>query len=156
MEKLLNILKENRKLVDIIYILIISLILSLPLVSKNIDIYFDDGSQHLMRAYGSYQSIKQNGTQNVIQNFTNGFGYSWNLFYGPLSMYPIIIFGIIFGSFNSGFKILLFLIICFAGWFMYKFVNELTENRNTALLAGILYMTSPYLFNDIFIRHAIR
>lgn len=116
----------------------------------------DDGSQHLMRSYETYQSILQNGSGTIISNFVNGFGYSWNLFYGPLSTYFIMIFGIVFGSFNLGFKIGFFLIIFFTGIFMYKFVYEMTENKETALLAGIIYMTAPYFFTDIYVRHAVR
>ena len=38
---------------------------------------------------------------------------------------------------------------------MYKFVYGMCENHNTADLAAIVYMTSPYFFTDIYIRHAL-
>lgn len=156
MKKLLSKMKQNRMLMDIIALWIVAFILAIPMFRKNVDIYLDDGSQHLMRAYGTYQSIKQNGNGNIISNFVNGFGYSWNLFYGPLSSYSMMTISLIFGGFNIGFKITMCLILFLAGSLMYKFVNEMTDNRNTALLAGILYMTSPYFFTDIYVRHAIR
>lgn len=154
MEKFRQRIKENRIIVDIVCIFLVTLILSVPMFNKNTDIYLDDGSQHLMRAFGTYQSIKQNGTANVISNFTNGFGYSWNLFYGPGSSHLIIFLSMIFGSFNFGFKLAFFIIMFFAGICMYKFVKELTDNKNTGLLAGIIYITSPYFFTDIYVRHA--
>ena len=153
MKEILHKIKENN---FFIFILIFAVILIIPFFNKNNDIYVDDGSQHLMRAYGTYQSLLQNKSGNIISNFTNGFGYSWDLFYGPLSDYLIILFGIIFGTFNIGFKIAMFLIIFLAGLCMYKFVNEITESKNTALLAGIIYMCSPYFFTDIYVRHAVR
>lgn len=155
LKKLLHKIKENRKVMDGAILLMIALILSIPMFDAKTDIYLDDGSQHLMRAYYNYKSILQNGKETVISSFTNGFGYSWNLFYGPLSSDFIMILGVIFGNFNFGFKIATFLILFFAGICMYKLVREMTENRNTALLAGIIYITSPYFFTDIYVRHAM-
>lgn len=111
MKKLLHKIKENRIIVDIILLFIVTIIISVPMFNKNADIYLDDGSQHLMRAYGTYQTIIQNGNNgNVISSFANGFGYSWNLFYGPLSTYLIILISIIVSSFNLGFKFVLSII----------------------------------------------
>lgn len=155
MKKLLQRMKENRIVVDIFAIFLVTVILMIPKFNKNTDIYLDDGSQHLMRALGSYQSMKQNGTSNVISNFANSFGYSWDLFYGPLSTYLIIIFGMIFSSFNIGFKVALWGIMFAAGACMYKLICEMTEKKNVALLGAIIYVTSPYFFTDIYVRHAI-
>lgn len=149
-------MKQNRMQSDIIALFIVTLILSIPMFASHYDIYLDDGSQHLMRAYGTYQSMKQNGNGTILSNFVNGFGYSWNLFYGPLSTYFIMITSFLFGGFNLGFKLTMCLIIFLAGCLMYKFINEMTDSRNTGLLAGILYMISPYFFTDIYIRHAVR
>ena len=155
MKKLLHKVKENRKIVDKILILFVAFLLFSPMLNPQIDIFLDDGSQHLMRAYYSYQSILQTGTETVISSFTNGFGYSWNLFYGPLSSDFIMVLGIIFGTFNLGLKMAIFFILFLSGVFMYQLVQEMTENRNTALLAGMIYMTSPYFFTDIYVRHAM-
>lgn len=154
MKNWLHSIKENRTIMDVMSIFVIALFLSIPIFHQNNDIYFDDGSQHLMRAYHTYQSMIQNKSGNVISNFTNGFGYSWNLFYGPLSAWLIMTLGILVTSFNLGFKIAIFLVFFLAGSMMYKFVKEMTTNSNTALLAGIVYFTSPYFCTDIFVRHA--
>jgi len=155
LEKILQKLKENRLITDIVIILISTTILLVANFNKSTDIYYDDGSQHLMRAFGSYQTLLEHKNINVISNFTNGFGYSWDLFYGPLSEYLQIVLGIIFKSFNLGFKMLIFIIMFLSGCFMYKFVYGMTDKRNTALLSGIIYITSPYFFTDIYIRHAL-
>lgn len=152
---MLHKIKENRIVIDFLIMFLIAFILIIPMLNKKTDIYFDDGSQHLMRAFGSYKSIIQNGTDTIISNFANGFGYSWNLFYGPLSEYFIMIMGIFFGSFNFGFKIAILLIMFASACMMYKLIFEITENHNTSLLSGIIYITSPYFFTDIYIRHAI-
>lgn len=50
---------------------------------------------------------------------------------------------------------MLVLIVFLAGVSLYKLVYCMTDNRNTALLAGIIYITSPYFFTDIYVRHAL-
>jgi len=156
MKKVLQKIKENRMIVDTIIILIVAFLLSTPLLNDKINVYCEDGRQHLTRAYHTYQSILQNGSGNVISSFTNGFGYSWDLFYGPLSSNFIMILGIVLGNFNLGLKMAIFFIVFLAGLFMYKLVHEMTDYPNTALLASIIYMTSPYFFTDLYIRHAMR
>ena len=155
MKNFLNRIIQNKLVIDIICIVMVSIFLSLPMMKENINIYFDDGSQHLMRAYGTFQSIKQNGSGMIISDFANKFGYSWNLFYGPLSTYTIIVLSCIFGSFNLGFKLIMWLIIFLSGIFMYKFISEILENRDVALLSSVCYMISPYFFTDIYVRHAM-
>ncbi len=155
MKNLRHKIKEDRITVDIICLLLLAILLSLPMFRQEKDIFFDDGSQHLMRAFGTYQSIVQNGNENIISDFVNGFGYSWNLFYGPLSVDIIIVISLIVGAFNLGFKITMCAILFLAGFLMYKFIKEMTQNGNTALLASFIYMSSPYFFTDIYIRHAV-
>ncbi len=62
-------------------ILISSIIISLPLLKSNTDIYFDDGIQHIGRAYETYLELQNNDNPKILSNLTNGFGYSWDLFY---------------------------------------------------------------------------
>ena len=153
---MLEKLKENRNVIDKLALLILTLILSLPLFNEKIDLYLDDGGQHLMRAYYTYQSILQKGNGKVLLDFVAGFGYSWDLFYGPLSTWLIILPAVFLGSFNVGFKVAIFLILYLAGITMYQFIQGMTENKNTACLASVIYMTSPYFFTDLYIRHAMR
>lgn len=91
MKKILHRLKENRVMVDIAVIFCVACVLSLPNFRPNTDIYFDDGCQHLMRGYGVYQAITNKENTKVISHFAKGFGYSWDLFYGPLSEYCLIV-----------------------------------------------------------------
>lgn len=155
MKKILQKLTENKIVVDVLLILVCSIILSIPNFSKNADIYFDDGCQHLMRAYGAYKEMVRGGNINIIADFANGFGYSWDLFYGPFSEYVLIILGIIFHSFGNGLKVLEWLIVAFSGLFLYKLVYEITYHRKTALLAAMIYITAPYFFTDLYIRHSL-
>lgn len=144
---------------DFIYyvlIIIVACILSIPILDEKLDVYFDDGIQHIARAYGTLQSFKDQGVNaNIISDFTNHFGYSWNLFYGPLSTYGIIIINFISRSFTVAYKILNFLCLMLSGIFMYKFIVSVTKNSNTSALVAIIYLTFPYHLTDWYVRNAL-
>ena len=52
---------------------------------KDLNVYYDDGIQHIARAYATYLSIIHGEHTEVLSNLANGFGYSWDLFYGNFS-----------------------------------------------------------------------
>jgi len=147
---------KNKKIIDYLILIIIGFILCIPLMNSSLDVYHDDGIQHISRAFGTLSSIKQNGFfPNVIIEFADNFGYSWNLFYGPLTTYGIIIINFISNNFIIAYKIFAFISLILSGIFMYKFINAYTKNNNVALLASILYMTFPYHLTDLYTRNAI-
>lgn len=150
--------KMREKLKNIKYFLIIliaAIIISFPLLKDNINVYFDDGIQHIGRAYETYLEIQNKGNPKILSNLTNGFGYSWDLFYGPLSTTLILITRLISGTFINSYKLVLFIGILISGITMYKFVSNLTKNEITGTIAGVLYMTMPYHLNDMYIRNAL-
>lgn len=150
--------KMREKLKNIKYFLIIliaAIIISFPALKDNINIYFDDGIQHIGRAYETYLEIQNKGNSKILSNLTNGFGYSWDLFYGPLSTTLILITRLISGTFINSYKLVLFIGILISGITMYKFVSNLTKNEITGTIAGVLYMTMPYHLNDMYIRNSL-
>lgn len=153
MLKIKEILK-NEKYFSIIIILIASIFVCIPLMSKNIDMTYDDGIQHICRLIGTYQSL-QEGETAIMSNFCNGFGYSWNLFYSPLTAYMPLIFKLIGVSFATCIKLFMFLVVFLSGYFMYIFIKKVTKNNNIAILAGILYIFAPYRLTDMYIRNAL-
>lgn len=154
-EKIKNILK-NESVRCVSVLIIIALIMCIPMLSNHLDVYYDDGIQHISRAYGSYEASK-NGIHlgNIIPNFTNGFGYSWNFFYGAFTTIGIVLFRMISGSYIIGYKLFAFVCMLLSGLFMYKFAKDVSDNKNVGLLAGALYMMAPYHLTDIYVRNAI-
>lgn len=154
-EKIKKVIKET----DFIYymcMVIVACILAIPILNEHLDVYWDDGVQHIARAFGTLDSIEEQGIfPNVISDFTNGFGYSWNLFYGPLSTYGIILMNFICKNFVTAYKIFSFMCFIFSGIFMYKFVMSVTKNSNTSLLAAVVYLTFPYHLTDWYVRNAL-
>lgn len=154
-ENLKKILKE-KNILYILVLIIVASIVSIPLLNSKLDVYVDDGIQHIARSYGTYEAMK-NGVLlgNIIPSFSNSFGYSWNLFYGSFTTFGIIIFKIISGSYIVGYKVFAYICIVLSGIFMYKLVNNMTENKDIGLLAGAMYILAPYHLTDLYVRNAI-
>ena len=154
-EKIKRVIKDT-EFINYICIMIVALILAIPIFNKSLDVYFDDGIQHVARAFGTLSSIKEQSLfPNIISSFTNGFGYSWNLFYGPLSTYGIIVLNFICKNFIIAYKVFCFICLVFSGFTMYKFLISVTKNSNTSLLAAVIYLTFPYHLTDLYIRNAL-
>lgn len=146
----------KNRLIDYLIILIISLIILIPMFNENVNIYIDDGIQHIARLMGTYQTITGGDIPPVIMsNFCNGFGYSWNIFYSPFTAYVPLIFSLITNSFELMLKIFIGLVGLVSGIAMYEFVKKITDNRYAALLAAGIYILAPYRFTDIYNRVAI-
>ena len=153
MAKLLNKIKDNK---EYLCILLISIIVCIPLMNKNINIYKDDGIQHVCRLIGTYQTIKSGEMLPMIMsNLCNNFGYSWNIFYSPLTAYAPLIFKIFNFTFTNCLKIFMFAVTLLSGITMYTFMMNVTKNKNVSLLSSILYVLAPYRITDMYIRIAV-
>ena len=99
-----------------IIILIFTIILSIPMMLNEFNVYGDDGVQHIARLMGTAQSISEGQIIPVIMsNFCNGFGYSWNIFYSPVTAYIPLIFSIFTSSFELMFKLFTILVVFLSG-----------------------------------------
>ena len=98
-----------RKYRNMIMILLVSIIVSIPLFMKDLAVYYDDGIQHIARAYATYLSIINGEHTEVLSSLANGFGYSWDLFYGNFSTILILIGKCITTTFIGGYKFTLFI-----------------------------------------------
>lgn len=147
---------KHRNLIDILIILFVTCLIGIPLLNSRLSIYNDDGVQHLARALGTAESFKENfWFPNVISSFSNGYGYSWNLFYGPISVYGMCLINLIIKDFMISYKIFVFICMLLSGICMYKFTKEISGNNDVGILASILYMTFPYHLTDLYTRNAL-
>lgn len=155
MEKVKQTLK-NENIKSIVFLCIASIFICLPLLNTNLNIAYDDGVQHICRLIGSYQSIEEGTFFPVIMSkFCNGFGYSWNLFYSPLTAYMPLLFKLFGVSFIACIKLFMFTLTFLSSITMYFCTKEITKNKKIALLAGIFYIFAPYRLNDMYIRNAL-
>ena len=148
--------KIKTKLIDYTIILIFAIIVSIPMLNEDFNIYSDDGIQHIARLMGTTQSIEEGQIIPVIMsNFCNGFGYSWNIFYSPLTAFLPLVFSIFTHSFELILKLFIILVAFLSGIAMYEFVNKISKNRYAGLMAAMVYIFAPYRLTDTYIRVAI-
>ena len=112
-----KILEKIKKYKYAFILLAISIILSIPLFKKDLDVYYDDGIQHIARAYATYLSMINGESTEFLSSLANGFGYSWNLFYGSFSTILIIIGKMVTSTFIGGYKFTLFLGLFFSRFY---------------------------------------
>lgn len=148
--------KIKTKLIDYIIILIFAIIVSIPMLNEDFNIYSDDGIQHIARLMGTTQSIEEGQIiPAIMSNFCNGFGYSWNIFYSPLTAFLPLVFSIFTHSFELILKLFIVLVAFLSGIAMYEFVNKISKNRYAGLMAAMVYIFAPYRLTDTYIRVAI-
>ena len=173
---------HSKTFVASLFIIIVSIIASIPMFNPDFNMQFDDGVQHICRLIGTEQSLKEGELIPLIMsNFCNGFGYSWNLFYSPLTSYIPLIFRIFTSSYEMCLKLFMMAVSITTGFSMYFFVKKfLTGNRKCnkakeyektrdkiisniddnkiemiSILASILYILLPYRLNDMYLRLAV-
>lgn len=81
----------------------------------------------------------------------NGFGYSWNQFYGPLPTYFIA--AVFFVTKNIGFSVNLvsFIAVFLIGWMMFRYINYRTQSKASALVASLMMMTSTSVLVNLYL-----
>lgn len=155
MKNLIKYCKEKEIINDIL-IIIASIIISIPLANKNLNIYRDDGIQHICRIIGTEQTLADKQfLPMIMSNLCNNFGYSWNIFYSPLTAYMSVVFRIFNFSYSNCLKLCMFAIVLLSGITMYKLALRITKNKKLATLASIIYILAPYRITDMYIRTAL-
>lgn len=155
MKNLIKYCKEE-EIINYILIIIASIIISIPLANKNLNIYRDDGIQHICRIIGTEQTLADKQfLPMIMSNLCNNFGYSWNIFYSPLTAYMSVMFRIFNFSYVNCLKLCMFVIVLLSGLTMYKLTFRITKNKKLATLASIIYILAPYRITDMYIRTAL-
>lgn len=155
MKNLIKYCKE-KEIINYILIIIASIIISIPLANKNLNIYRDDGIQHICRIIGTKQTLADKQfLPMIMSSLCNNFGYSWNIFYSPLTAYMSVVFRIFNFSYVNCLKLCMFVIVSLSGITMYKFALRITKNKKLATLASIIYILAPYRITDMYIRTAL-
>ena len=155
MKNLIKYCKE-KEIINYILIIIASIIISIPLANKSLNIYRDDGIQHICRIIGTEQTLADKQfLPMIMSNLCNNFGYSWNIFYSPLTAYMSVVLRIFNFSYVNCLKLCMFVIVVLSGLTMYKLTLRITKNKKLATLASIIYILAPYRITDMYIRTAL-
>lgn len=151
---------KNKNILSYLIIFFASIFLCIPLFSKYMDITTDDGIQHIYRLVGTYNSIVESLSKGnifpvIMSNFCNEFGYSWNIFYSPLTAYIPLIFKVFTNSYILSLKIFIWITVLLSGIFMQKLVKSISKSNVASVISAIIYMSTPYHLTDIYTRVAV-
>ncbi len=155
-------MKNKKNLTAFLFIFLSSVFISIPLFNFNVQ--YDDGIQHIVRLIETLRTLKGGSIFPVImQNLCNGFGYSWNLFYSPLTAFLPLVFRIFGFSFSNCIRIFMFFISIASGYSMYFFMEKILQEKDIddnrknliSVLSASLYIMAPYRLTDSYIRVAV-
>lgn len=147
---------KNKKVLSYLIICLITIFACIPLFSKYMNISHDDGIQHICRIIGTNDAlIEGNLFPVILSDFCNGFGYSWSIFYSPLTAYLPLIFKLFTTSFTLCLKLFIFVTMLLSGIFMYKLVYKISNSYKAGLISAIIYIIAPYHLTDLYNRIAV-
>lgn len=146
----------KQKIKKVLFILILTLLSSLPIFFKNNAIVQGhDINFHLKRILGVVDNINILKTSPIYYNYLNHFGYGNGLFYPDIFLYiPAILYKLGISIINS-YKIFIFIINILSIISIKVCLKHITKNENATKIGMILYATSLYRFTDMYLRGAL-
>lgn len=146
-------IKTNKKL--IMAILGITFCTSIPLYM--VGMYGGhDGMFHLMRIEGIATEMKYGNFPARIQSlWMDGYGYAVSIYYGDLMLYFPALLRLAGFSVTQCFKIYMFLVNLGTSIISIYSFNRIFKKKNIAILLTLVYMTSSYRLEDMYVREAV-
>ena len=155
-DPIIDINDKIRRGFPIFFIVLATLIIAVPLLSENIST-FNEFRIHIVRVLSIHKLLFKGIFPPLISpDNMSGFGYSLNVFYGPLTTYFPILFSILVGG-NDIFGLKLFTIVVslLSSLSMYYLTLKITKNKYASTIAAIVYTLAPYKLTDVFSRNAV-
>jgi len=154
--KLQKLVKSPRfkGLIPYALITFFGLIVCLPVIDSGVlqghDLLF-----HVYRDHSVLNSLKDGQiVPQVDPQALDGFGYSWNMFYGPLVPYITTVLRFVSVDWSMAINMFIIVAIIGSGIFLYRFIFDVTKEKIPALFAAFIYMAAPYHLLDIYVRQA--
>lgn len=115
-----------------------------------------DGENHLVRTAHFTQIVKSgNLFPGWVDELNNHQGYPIFYFTYPLPYYLNTTWVLLGVDLVTSIKITLALSTLVGCIFLYKWLEELTQDKSAALLGGVMYVFTPYRFVDLYVRLAL-
>lgn len=116
----------------------------------------DDYAFHTMRMQSSSKAWS-NGqwVPQVDPDALNGFGYAYNLFYGPLVTYVTAGLQALWGVWPLAMNAALVLCLVGTGLTMCHAMLKISKNRALSVMVSVFYMAAPYVLNNLYSRMAL-
>lgn len=116
----------------------------------------DDYTFHVVRlqpashAWSNGQIMPQ-----VDPDALGGFGYAYNLFYGPILTYLAAGLQVLVSNWNIVINLVLIICLVGSGLTMCYAMMRISKNKVLAAMVAILYMAAPYHLTDVYSRVAL-
>lgn len=106
--------------------------------------------QSASKAWSNGQIVPQ-----VDPDELGGFGYAYNLFYGPLITYVVAGLQAIFQHWPVAINLALVLCLIGSGLVMCYVMTKISKNKVIAVLSAVFLMSAPYALNNLYSRMAL-
>lgn len=136
---------------NIVLIFVISLFICKLILFKSDALFDNDVDFHYARVMSTVHALMDHQfVPQLDPTAVKGFGYSWNLFYGPLPTYFIA--GLFFICRDLAFSVnLISVIIVFCiGLMMYRYIKYRTQSQGAALVSAVSMITSTSVLLNIY------
>lgn len=91
----------------------------------------------------------------IMPEGLNGYGYGYNLFYGPLLTYITAILRLFTGGWVVAINLLFIVCLIGSGYTMYYCALKISRRPALATLAALIYMLAPYHLVSVYMRSSI-
>lgn len=145
---------NNRKTFNYMIIFITVIIISIPLLSKKLNIYYNNGFNDIAEGYEFSKNFQVNEGK-IFSSFFNYLGTGNTILKAPLVIIALFFGNYLLDSFIITYKIIAFLSLILSGIYMYKFADKVTQNKNISLLASVLYISAPVHLSQIYINNSL-
>lgn len=148
-------LKESQKR-DFIIIIILTLLSSLPLFFRGINMNGHDIKFHMYRIEGIVQEIKTlHIPARLYSLWCNGYGYPTPIYYGDYFLYFPAILRILGFSITSSFKIFIFVINAITSISSMLCFTKIYKDQKIACILSFAFCLTPYRLTNLYVRHSV-
>ena len=145
---------NNRKTFNYLFIIIFGIIISIPLFSKNLNIYNNNGFYTIAKGYEYTKNFTINEGK-ILTSFVNYIGTGNTIMQAPLSILVLFVGNYFLDSYIVTYKIIVFCSILLSGLYMHKFTDKVMQNKNIALLSACIYMCTPIHLGQAYITNSL-
>lgn len=153
MLKIRKLYDNNKKLFNILFVLVIGFIFSAWLLKPGI-LNGHDMTFHLSRIKGIRDSILAGDFRALIHKGLYGYGYANGIFYGNLLLYVPAIFSALGINLINSYKIYVAFCTFLSAITMYICMKTITKSDKIGLIGSFLYSACSYKMCDFIIRAA--
>ena len=141
---------------DILAILLIAFIISMPALFKDLVPVAHDTIFHISRIEQLSRSIQDGNWLPAINPYVNvGYGYASPLFYSDFFLLPVAFLHVAGVPLSVCFRILLVGAIFFSTLTIYHCAGTITKSRVLTIFSAMGYMFANYHITDIYVRNAL-